>query len=84
MKTNSWCQINDFLFIWKGNWEQINDFGWGGGGREVGGVGEKKILKYFSHGNFWDYKKKKKGANKQFLFTLLAFINTKYLAFTNP
>ena len=36
METNLWCQINDFLFIWKGNWEQINDFWWwwGGGGGE--------------------------------------------------
>ena len=76
MKTNLWSQINDFSFIWKVDWEQINNF--------RGGVGEKKILKYFSHGNFWDYKKEKKGANKQFLFTLFAFINTKYLAFTNP
>ena len=38
MKTNLWCQINDFLFIWKGNWEQINDFGGGGGGGGGGTV----------------------------------------------
>ena len=39
MKTNLWCQINDFLFIWKGNREQINYFGWGGGGGGGGGEG---------------------------------------------
>ena len=49
MKTNLWCQINDFLFIWKGNWEQINNFGWGGGG---GGGGEK-YKNLFIRSNLW-------------------------------
>ena len=46
MKTNLWSQINNFLFIWNGNWEQINNFGWGGGGGG-GGAGveaEEKCL----------------------------------------
>ena len=50
MKTNLWCQINDFLFIWKGNWEQINDFGWGGGG---GGGGGEKYKNLFMRSNLW-------------------------------
>ena len=50
MKTNLWYQINDFLFIWKGNWEQINDFGWGGGG---GGGGGEKYKNLFMRSNLW-------------------------------
>ena len=50
MKTNLWCQINDFLFIWKGNWEQINNFGWGGGG---GGGGGEKYKNLFMRSNLW-------------------------------
>ena len=51
MKTNLWCQINDFLFIWKGNWEQINDFGWGGGGGGRGGGAKYENL--FMRSNLW-------------------------------
>ena len=43
----------------------------------------KKMLKYYFHCNFCGYKQKKQGANKQFLFILLAFISTIYLAFIN-
>ena len=54
---------NKHLFIYKRNWGQINDFGWGGGGGgggAGGGGGEKnKNLKYFSHCNFCGYKQKK-------------------------
>ena len=36
MKTNFWYQINNFLFICKRNWGQINDFGRGAGEGEGG------------------------------------------------
>ena len=66
MKTNLWCQINDFLFIWKGNWEQINDLGWGGG---VGEGGEKRCLSTISIAIFVAINKRNRGQiNNFFLF----------------
>ena len=50
-----------FLLIWKRNWGQINDFGWGGGGGGGGGEG----------GGGDRYK------NLFMCFKFLMFINTK-------
>ena len=43
------------MFIWKGNWEQINDFGWGGGGEGGGGGGggDEKCKNLFRRSNLW-------------------------------
>ena len=50
MKTDLWCQLNIFLFIWKGNWEKISNFGWGGG---EGGGGGVKYKNLFMRTNLW-------------------------------
>ena len=70
MKTNSWCQINDFLFIWKGNWEQKKKRFWM---RRRSGEEEERNIKSV-------YEIKFKVPNKTKLFMriiFLVFINTK-------
>ena len=43
------------LFIWKGNCEQINNFGWGGGwgGGGGGGRGGERYKNLFMRSNLW-------------------------------
>ena len=65
-----------YLFIYKRNWGQINDFEWGGGRRG----GEKYKNPTFSIAIFVVIGG---GEINNFCLTFLAFINTKYLAFTN-
>ena len=66
MKTNLWCQINDFLFIWKGNREQINNFGAGG---KRGWGGEKNFISTFVY-SFGVYQHKIFSVYKHLIFVV--------------